>query len=178
MTAPVEKPQAEPVKELPGWLKHTTLWLLLGAGIFLGVQAWQSQQQAARFVVEGQSIELRRAPDGHYHWPGRIGINGADQSIEFLVDTGATGTAIPAALARELQLPVVGSVRSNTAGGVVQAQLVLADVVLQGGVRAERLRVAALPQLSAPLLRMDVLGRLRLQQDGGVLRVEMPGSAR
>jgi len=29
--------------------------------------------------------------------------------------------------------------------------------------------------LSAPLLGMDVLGRLRWQQDGGVLRVDLHG---
>lgn len=50
---------------------------------------------------------------------------------------------------------------------------VLADVQLQGGVSAERLRVTALPQLQAPLLGMDVLGKLRWQQDQGVMRVEL-----
>lgn len=49
----------------------------------------------------------------------------------------------------------------------------LADVQLQGGVSAERLRVTALPQLQAPLLGMDVLGKLRWQQDQGVMRVEL-----
>ncbi len=157
------------MSELPPWLKHATVWLLLAAGLFLGVQAWQQQQQAARFSVEGGVLEIRRAADGHYHWPGRV----SGREVEFLVDTGATGTAIPAALARALQLPVVGRVTSHTAGGVVQAELVLGDLVLDGGVRAERLRMAALPDLSAPLLGMDVLGKLRWQQNAGVLRFEL-----
>jgi aspartyl protease family protein len=132
--------------------------------------------------VQGQAITIQRSGDGHYHWPGRIGVagsigsGGALREIEFLVDTGATGTAIPSALARELGLQVVGSMQSNTAGGVVQGQIVLADLQLDGGVRAERLRVAALPQLGAPLLGMDVLGRLAWRQDGGVLRVAPSGS--
>ncbi len=159
--------------ELPGWLKHTTVWLLLGLALFLGVQAWQASERATRFVVEGQTLEIRRGSDGHYHWPGRIG----KREVEFLVDTGATGTAIPAALARELGLQTVGSMQSSTAGGVVQGQFVLGDVELQGGVRAERLRMAALPNLSAPLLGMDVLGRLRWQQNDGVLRIERQGAA-
>lgn len=160
--------------EIPGWLKHSTVWLLLGLGVALGVQAWQSQQQATRFVVNGQDIEIRRSGDGHYHWKGRI----AGREVEFLIDTGATGTAIPLAMARELGLTVVGSMQSNTAGGLVNGQVVVGDLVLDGGVRAERLRMAALPNLSSPLLGMDVLGRLRWQQEAGVLHVKLQGDGR
>ena len=95
-----------------------------------------------------------------------------------MVDTGATGTAIPMALARELGLAVEGSMRSNTAGGRVNGQVVVGDLVLDGGVRADRLRMAALPNLSSPLLGMDVLGRLRWQQEAGVLRIQLQGDGR
>ena len=159
------------MSDLPRWLKHTTVWLALALTLFLGLQAWQARQQATRFVVDGQTLEIRRAGDGHYHWPGRIG----EREVEFLVDTGATGTAIPTALARELGLQTVGTMQSNTAGGVVSGQIVVGDVQLRGGVRAERLRMAALPHLSAPLLGMDVLGRLHWQQEQGVLRIVMQG---
>lgn len=171
------------MNDLPGWLKPTTVWLLVGLTLFLGVQAWQAQQRATRFTVEGQTLEIRRGDDGHYHWPGRIGTGGSSgtggtsRDVEFLVDTGATGTAIPAALARELGLQVVGSMQSSTAGGVVNGQFVVGDLQLQGGVRAERLRMAALPNLSSPLLGMDVLGKLRWQQDGGVLKIVLQGGA-
>lgn len=157
------------MQELPGWLKHATVWLLLAAGVFLGVQAWQRQAQASRISISGEVVEIHRSADGHYHWPGTIG----GQAVDFLVDTGATGTAIPAALARELGLSTVGRVTSSTAGGVVQGTVVVGDIELQGGLRAERLRMAALPNLDKPLLGMDVLGRLRWQQQGGVLRVQM-----
>ncbi len=161
------------MNDLPGWLKTTTVWLLLGLLLFLGVQAWQAQQRATRFTIDGQTLEIRRSGDGHYHWPGRIG----NREVEFLVDTGATGTAIPAALARELGLQAVGSMQSSTAGGVVTGQFVVGDLELQGGVRAERLRMAALPNLASPLLGMDVLGKLRWQQDNGVLKIELQGGA-
>ena len=160
------------MNDLPGWIKPTTVWLLLGLMLFLGVQAWQAQQRATRFTVDGQTLEIRRSDDGHYHWPGRIG----NREVEFLVDTGATGTAIPAALARELGLQVVGSMQSSTAGGMVNGQFVVGDLQLEGGVRAERLRMAALPNLASPLLGMDVLGRLRWQQDAGVMKVELKGA--
>ena len=165
------------MKDLPGWLKHGTVWLLLGVGLFLGVQAWQAQQRGTRFVLNGGSLELRRAGDGHYHWPGQLTGPGGQRALEFLVDTGATSTAIPLQLAQQLGLPMVGAVQSNTAGGVAQGQLVLADLELQGGVRVQRLRVTALPDLSAPLLGMDVLGRLRWEQGQGVMKVRLPDAA-
>lgn len=160
------------MNDLPGWLKHATVWLLLAAGVFLGVQAWTKQRDAARFAIDGGTVELRRGPDGHYHWPGRI----QGRTVMFLVDTGATGTAIPAALARELGLAAIGSMKSNTAGGVVQGTVVVGDLQLEGGVNAQRLRMAALPDLSSPLLGMDVLGRLRLEQADGVLRIDLRGA--
>ena len=155
---------------MPRSLKLATVWLLLGAVVFFAVQAWQSQQQRARFSVDAASgaIELRRAADGHFHWPGTL--NGI--AVDFLVDTGATSTAIPQALADRAGLAAEGTLQSSTAGGVVQGSLARADVDVRGGVRAERLRVAVLPRLESPLLGMDVLGKLRFTQGDGVLRLE------
>ena len=159
--------------ELPRSIKVVTVWLLLGVFVFLSIQWWQHDQRQTRFQLDGDVIEIRRGGDGHYHWPGSI--NGRD--VDFLIDTGATGTAISAALARELGLESIGSVQSSTAGGVVTGQLVRADVALRGGVSAQRLRVVALPGLDdRPLLGMDVLGRLRWQQRDGVLRIERGGA--
>ena len=99
------------MSEIPHWLKHTTVWLLLAVGVFLGVQAWMNNERATRFTVAGGTLELRRSADGHYHWPGTV----AGRQVDYLVDTGATGTAIPAAMARELGLVVVGRMQSQTA---------------------------------------------------------------
>jgi aspartyl protease family protein len=156
--------------ELPRALKHATVWLLLGTGVFVGVQAWQREQQQSRVTLDGAVIELRRGPDGHFHWPGTV--NGV--AVEFLVDTGATGTTLPEALARQLGLVAQGTVRSSTANGMVTGWVTRADLQLDGGLRAERLRVTVLPALASPLLGMDVLGRLQFSQAGGVLRLQPP----
>jgi aspartyl protease family protein len=160
--------------ELPRTFKIVTVWLLLGVAVFLGMQWWMRQQQQTRFQLQGGVIEIARGSDGHYHWPGSI--NGRE--LEFLVDTGATGTAISAQLARELNLPSLGQVQSNTAGGVVSGRVVSVNLALQGGVTAQQLRVVALEGLNdrrteQPLLGMDVLGKLRWQQRDGVLRIEL-----
>ncbi len=157
------------MSELSRSFKITTVWLLLGLGLFLAVQMWQHQQAKTRFQFDGTTIEIARGPDGHYHWPGRI--NG--RQVDFLIDTGATGTAISSALAEDLGLSSHGTVRSSTAGGLVTGSLVTADVHLQGGVIVQRLRIVALPGLGErPLLGMDVLGQLKWSQDQGVLRID------
>jgi aspartyl protease family protein len=156
--------------ELPRSFKLITVWLLVGAGVFVGVQWWQHRAQQTRFQANGETVEIRRGVDGHYHWPGTV--NG--RAVDFLVDTGATGTAIPAALAREIGLKPIGTVQSHTAGGVVTGQVVRADIELEGGVIIERLPVVALPALGgSPLLGMDVLGKLRWRQGDAVLRIEV-----
>lgn len=155
--------------DLPRGMKIVTVWLLLGLLIFLGVQAWQHRQAQTRFHADGGTIEIRRGPDGHYHWPGTL--NG--RAVDFLIDTGATGTAMSEALARELGLDAEGVVQSRTAAGVVTGRVVRADLRLQGGVTADRLRIVALPGLGErPLLGMDILGRLHWTQSQGVLRID------
>lgn len=157
------------MQEFPRTLKIATVWLLLGVAVFLGFRALEAQRERARFVHAGGVIEIRRGDDGHYHWPARI--NG--RAVDFLVDTGATRSAISTALATELGLEAIGRIDSSTAGGVVRGHVARADLELEGGVRAERLPLVVLPALGEhPLLGMDVLGRLRWQQQGGVLRID------
>lgn len=161
------------MNEFPRTLKIATIWLVLGMALFLGFRTLEHNQQQTRFQAAGGVIEIRRGPDGHYHWPGSI--NGL--AVDFLIDTGATGTAMSQAMARELGLEALGQVRSNTAGGVVTGEVVRADVELHGGVRVERLAITALPGLSdRPLLGMDVLGKLRWQQRDGLLTIDTGAS--
>lgn len=156
--------------EFPRTLKHVTAWLVLGTVAFLAVQGWQYQQQQSQFSSQGGVIALRRAPDGHFHWPGQV--NGV--AVDFLVDTGATRTALPEALARAAGLVVEGRVQSATAGGTVTGWVGRADLQLKGGVQVDRLPITVLPALGAPLLGMDVLGRLRFSQADGVLQLRPP----
>lgn len=154
------------MKEFPSTLKIVTVWGLLGVALFLAVQFWLAQQERTRFAAHaGGVIEIRRGPDGHYHWPGRV--NGV--AVEFLVDTGASSTALPRSLAERTGLRAEGRITSSTAGGTVRGSVARADIELDGGVHAERLRVAVLPDLAAPLLGMDVLSQLHFTQSDGVL---------
>ncbi len=154
----------------PRTLKHVTLWLLIGTAVFLALQAWQVRQQRGRFSAVGGVVELRRGPDGHFHWPGSVNGHAAD----FLVDTGATRSALPQALAEQAGLRAENRVRSATAGGEVHGYAARVDLALDGGVRIDDMTVTVLPSLHVALLGMDVLGKLRFSQDAGVLRLRPP----
>lgn len=162
------------MNELSPALKRATVWLLAGLAVFVAVQAWLDRQQRTRFEVHGEQVRIRRAADGHYHWPGTID----GRPVDFLVDTGATRSALPLALAQSLGLRAEGAVRSATAGGTVTGTVVRADLRLDGGLHIERLRIVALPELGSPLLGMDVLGRLHWRHSDGVLVVDLSRGAR
>lgn len=165
------------MNELPRTFKIATVWLVIGTCVFLGFQLFER----ARFKPQirlasdgGTVIELKRSTDGHYHWPGSI--NGVD--VLFLVDTGATTTALPGRLAREADLETVGRSQSSTAGGLVQTRLARVALKLDGGVEASNLVVTVLDSLDdQPLLGMDVLGKLVLRQQANTLHIEAPAAA-
>jgi aspartyl protease family protein len=162
------------MKEFPASLKLATVWLVLGTAVFVGVQHFERQRAQTRMTVSAERIEIRRGDDGHYHWRGRI----EGEPVDFLIDTGATRSALSTELAERLKLPALGRVRTQTAAGESSGSVVRADVTLEGGVRVERLPMVALPQLGEqPLLGMDVLGRLDWRQGAGVLIIERRGEA-
>ena len=160
-------------QDLPRSVKVVTVWLLVGLLVFLAVQWRLSEQKQSRFRVDGETLEIQRAGDGHYHWPGTI--NGHE--VDFLIDTGATATAMAVSLAEKLQLSSEGQVVSSTAGGVSKGERVRADIKLLGGLTVDRLVITALPGLNHSeaqlLLGMDVLGRLRWSQRDGLLRIDL-----
>ncbi len=159
-----------PTPVLNSTFKIVTVWLVLATLLFVAMQAWTNHQERTRFVVADGVITLERGRDGHFRWPGQL----AGVPVGFLVDTGATRTAIPAALARRAQIETSGSFRSETAGGTVIGTAGVADVELSGGVQALRLRVAVLPDLKDPLLGMDVLSKLSIVQEGQRMRITAP----
>jgi aspartyl protease family protein len=110
------------------------------------------------------------APDGHY-WI-RAQVNGQD--VNFLVDTGATLTAVSTDTAQLAGLePRAGGlpIRMQTANGAVAAEMTAIDSLRFGNVAASGLDAIIAPGLgSTNVIGMNLLSRLasvRIEQ--GVL---------
>jgi aspartyl protease family protein len=154
-------------------------WASVGIWVFLGlfIYALLSGLLAEGPLVVGQNlqpggvIEIHRASDGHYYLQGKL--NG--RPVTFLVDTGASQVAIPAALADELGLSRCRPAQARTANGSVTSCLVSARTLDFGGYRLERPEVNVLPELrGTALLGMNILERFRIEQENGVMRLSPP----
>ena len=120
-------------------------------------------------------IEIRRGPDGHYHWPGSL--NGLE--VDFLIDTGATGTAMSQSMARQLKLEPTASACKATPPAVWSPASWCAPTwPCKAGCASSGWPWSRCQGLGErPLLGMDVLGRLRWQQRDGVLTIDTGAAA-
>lgn len=111
-------------------------------------------------VVQGGETRVEMANDGHF-WL-RANINGVE--APFLVDTGATLTAVSAPLAKKAGLePRQGGlpVRVVTANGTVTAELTTIEAMRFGNVDASGIDAVIAPNLQGTnVIGMNVLSRL------------------
>ncbi|RXZ66655.1 TIGR02281 family clan AA aspartic protease [Pelagerythrobacter rhizovicinus] len=112
-------------------------------------------------VVEGGETRIPLAPDGHF-WL-RAEVNG--EPVAFMVDTGATLTAVSAQVADRVDLePRTGGipVRLNTANGTISAEITTIDDLRFGNVAARGLDAVIAPNLGeTSVIGMNLLSRLQ-----------------
>jgi clan AA aspartic protease, TIGR02281 family len=111
-------------------------------------------------TVEGDETRVPMQSDGHF-WI-RASVNGVQQ--DFLVDTGATLTAISPATADRGQVqpnPINRSVMMRTANGTVQARLATIGELRMGNIVARDLDAIVAPGLGdTNVIGMNLLSRL------------------
>lgn len=121
-------------------------------------------------VVEGTETHVPLSPDGHYWLQAEI--NGVQ--ARFLVDTGATLTAISSGLAAKAGLqPRMGAlpVQMQTANGSINAEMTAVDELRFGNVVARGLDAVIVPNLGdTNVVGMNMLSRLASWRvEGGML---------
>jgi aspartyl protease family protein len=113
-----------------------------------------------RQSVAGNETRVPMQPDGHF-WI-RAAVNGVER--DFLVDTGATLTAISADTANSAAVQahrLNRSVTMRTANGAIQARLATIDELRMGNIVARGLDAVVAPGLGETnVIGMNLLSRL------------------
>ncbi len=118
------------------------------------------QQKA---LIEGDRIEVPRAPDGHFY----LSLDIAGVEVPFMIDTGASNIVLSAADARDIgidpgSLAYVGEAR--TANGVVSTARVKLPSVALGPWRDQDVAAYVTSgDMDGSLLGMDYLGRFHIE---------------
>ena len=100
----------------------------------------------------------------------------AAMAVRFMVDTGASVTSIPQALARRVGITACVPRPFSTAAGVANGCIGRATTLAVAGLQLANAQVAVMPLMQdTALLGMDVLSRLHTEQRGRVMRLAPAG---
>ena len=153
-----------------------------------GVVLLGTEKEAASFEIDGKKRTLRMgqaysatartgrqnvtlSADARGHFVTMGSINGG--SVRFLVDTGATLVALPAAEARRLGIDYLRGERGQvqTANGVAVAYRVKLDTVKIGDIEVNNVDalVSENDAMGVTLLGMSFLNRMEMKRDGDTL---------
>ncbi|MCR9186641.1 MAG: TIGR02281 family clan AA aspartic protease [Halieaceae bacterium] len=149
-------------------------WIvLLGLGVLYFSDVLERQlnpnpRPETLYAEDGiREVTLQRNRFGHYVTSGEI--NG--QPVTFLLDTGATGVAIPETLAGRLGLQRGRAYRTQTANGMAISYATVLDEVAVADIRLPDVRAGIVPGLQTDevLLGMSFLKHLEFTQRGDSL---------
>ncbi len=118
-------------------------------------------------VREQKTISIRQGNSGHYFLEGEVNST----TFTFVVDTGASGVALPSSIAVAAKIDCKVHVAANTANGITDGCYVTLPVLRFGPFQLENIKAMILPNLEQPLLGMDVLERFNIEQDHGEMRI-------
>lgn len=157
-----------------GMTMQALAWLVffaLGAFYFtdlLDKQYNPNQSLQTRYTQGGtREVVLQRNKFGHYVTNGEI--NG--KPVIFILDTGATGVAIPQAVARRLELRRGRAFPTQTANGMSTSYAVTLDQVSVGSIELQDISAGITPGLQTEqvLLGMSFLKHIEFTQRGDTL---------
>ena len=134
---------------------------------FLEKRRNPNQQLETRQMGNAHEVVLQRNRAGHYVTSGEI--NG--QPVVFMLDTGATGVAIPSRVATRLDLPLGQRFATQTANGIGTGYATRLDSVRVGDIELRDVSAGITPGLETRevLLGMSFLKHIEFTQRGDKL---------
>ncbi|MFV8817654.1 retropepsin-like aspartic protease family protein [Haliea sp. E17] len=149
-------------------------WVLVlgfGAWFFSGLLERQFNPNTSLVTTENaggvREVTLKRNKYGHYVTSGAI--NGTP--VTFMLDTGATGVAIPVALAERMRLSRGRAFQSQTANGTTLSYATRLDSVAVGGIELADVPASIVTglEMNQVLLGMTFLKHIEFSQRGDTL---------
>ena len=112
-------------------------------------------------------VTLKRNRYGHYVTRGKIN----NQTVTFLLDTGASDISIPDKIARKFKLKYGAERRYQTANGIITGYLTLLNKVSIGSINLNNVRASINPKMKNDeiLLGMSFLKNIEFTQRGDTL---------
>ena len=168
-----EHEETNPQRRL-GTGMYVMAWLVFGGLLVfffsdvLDKQRNPNQSVSTNYGADGaREVVLQRNRAGHYVTDGYI--NG--EPVVFLLDTGATGVAIPERIARRLELPRGRAVQTQTANGTAVAYATRLQSVRVGDIELQGVAAAISPglKMNEVLLGMSFLRHIEFTQRGNTL---------
>ncbi len=161
------------LKTMSKWMIALAWLLVLGLLTLYFSDILEKQRNPNRIVKthahsDGtREVVLQRNRSGHYMATGKL--NG--QSVNFLLDTGATWVSIPEKIANHLKLVRGAPMEVSTANGIITTYATRVETVSLGDIQLHNIRASINPY--APdddvLLGMSFLKELEMVQRGDVL---------
>ena len=150
------------------WILGFFLLALLFSKI-LDQQNNPNQSFATLATSDFREVVLLRNRNGHYVFDGEINRH----KVTFLVDTGATTTAIPGGMQQALGLKAGPATSVSTANGLTTAYLTRLDQLAIGEIELFDVNASIIPgmKVNEILLGMNVLKHFELIQSGNQLTI-------
>lgn len=151
-----------------GKIMLTISWIFVLIVLVLWFGRWEEKQYNPNMSMEGvvmddtRTVVLKRNRYGHYVSPGKVN----DVPVTFMLDTGATQVAVPANLAKKLNLNSGARFSVSTANGIVEVRATTIDQLQLGPIILHDVRAAINPGMDGEeiLLGMSVLKQLDFSQ--------------
>ena len=127
---------------------------------------WNPNNNPQSYLSEQGKAQVRLQQNKHGHYVSNGTIN--DQSVVFLLDTGATQVSIPLSVAQHLNLPNLGQYSVQTANGSVKVIKTIIDQLSIGNIFLYNVAANINPgmQSNEILLGMSALKRVEFSQTG------------
>ena len=172
---PHNPPASDGISRLGRAMSYLT-WALVVTFLTWGFSKVYNAQRNPNQHVQGakqldgtREVRLQRNKFGHYVATGSINA----QPVEFMVDTGATGIAIPGGIARKLRLAPGQTGRVLTAGGEVAVFVTRLETIELGGIALHDVQAHINPHMDGLeiLLGMTFLKEVDFAQRGDILMI-------